>query len=284
MNTIPVEWNAQEDRNSHACPPPAGEGRVPPPLGADVRCLCRHRAGGACGGDRAAKEIHGEHERSSSRKANIIGPLMEGRAVPTGVANRAGIAKQVAFSQQGDERDPPRRRLDGRQARPARPGEAGRPDHGSHPHYQSAGKPDRDRIHRLRPPPRVCCHPAPGRLVHQESLANKERESRQAYGSSIPRSGNTTRSSPRPNRNLEQYRRSNPDARPATETDVKRTHRRVAPPGRVLAHGPAGPALTGRRAANPSFRAGARSARCRRARARSACDWRNCNPSATDCC
>lgn len=29
---------------------------------------------------------------------NIIGPLMEGRAVPTSVADRAGIAKQVAFS------------------------------------------------------------------------------------------------------------------------------------------------------------------------------------------
>jgi len=31
-------------------------------------------------------------------QSNIIGPLMEGRAVPTGVVNRAGIARQVAFS------------------------------------------------------------------------------------------------------------------------------------------------------------------------------------------
>ena len=31
-------------------------------------------------------------------QSNIIGPLMEGRAVPTGVANRAAMAREVAFS------------------------------------------------------------------------------------------------------------------------------------------------------------------------------------------
>ena len=31
-------------------------------------------------------------------EGNIIGPLMEGRAVPTGVTNRASIAREVAFS------------------------------------------------------------------------------------------------------------------------------------------------------------------------------------------
>lgn len=153
-------------------------------------------------------------------QSNIIGPLMEGRAVPTGVANRAGIARQVAFS---------RKVMNEIMA-------AG----GWLEDQPSALAQDKlieritDRTSISNPRENLIqisyTDPDPKRafivtqkfadLVISESLATKEQESRDAYefiDSQVRQYHDKLTDA---ETNLEQYRRENPDARPGIDADV----------------------------------------------------------------
>jgi len=153
-------------------------------------------------------------------QSNIIGPLMEGRAVPTGVANRAGIARQVAFS----------RKVMNEVL------EAG----GWLVDQPSALEQDKlieritDRTEISNPRENLIqityIDPDPRRafivtekfatLVIRESLATKEHESRDAYEfiDSQVRQYHTKLTDAEAN--LERYRQQNPDARPGIDADV----------------------------------------------------------------
>jgi polysaccharide chain length determinant protein (PEP-CTERM system associated) len=152
--------------------------------------------------------------------SNIIGPLMEGRAVPTGVNNRAAITRQVAFSSRvmqeilrtgGWMAESPSKIKQAdltediiARTRVTNPGE----------HLIQITYTDSDPRRAYRVTKRFAD------MVISESLATKERESREAfefidsqvrqYHSKLTDAENK----------LEQYRRTNPDARNGIEADV----------------------------------------------------------------
>lgn len=153
-------------------------------------------------------------------QSNIIGPLMEGRAVPTGVVNRAGIARQVAFSRKvmhevlaaGGwledkpsplEQDKLTERITGR---------------------TDISNP-RENLIQI-----TYTDPDPKRAftvtakfaeeVISESLATKERESRDAYEFIDSQVKQYHAKLTEAEANLEHYRKQNPDARPGTDADV----------------------------------------------------------------
>lgn len=153
-------------------------------------------------------------------QSNIIGPLMEGRAVPTGVVNRASIARQVAFS---------RKVMNEVLA-------AG----GWLAEQPSALETDKlieritDRTAITNPRPNLIqvtyTDPDPKRafivtekfaeLMISESLATKERESRDAYEFIDSQVQQYHAKLTEAEANLEAYRQQNPDARPGIEADV----------------------------------------------------------------
>lgn len=153
-------------------------------------------------------------------QSNIITPLMEGRAVPTGVVNRASIAKQVAFSRKVmneilavggwlDDHPSPieQDRLIERITE------------------RTTISNPRDNLIQL-----TYADPDPQRaylvtsklaeLVISESLATKERESREAFEfiDSQVRQYHTNLTEAEAE--LEHYRQQNPDARPGVDADV----------------------------------------------------------------
>ncbi len=153
-------------------------------------------------------------------QGNIIAPLMEGRAVPTSVANRASIAKEVAFSRRvmnevlkagGWLQDDPtplaqERLIDQVTGRTqiTNPGD----------NLIQVSYSDSDPQRAFRVTKRL------GDLIISESLAAKSRESRDAFEFiesqvSLYHSKLTEAES-----NLERYRTQNPDARPGTDVDV----------------------------------------------------------------
>ena len=153
-------------------------------------------------------------------QGNIIGPLMEGRAVPTGVTNRAGIAKEVAFS----------RKVMGEILQTG--GWLARdPDPLA---QEKLIEQIRDRTRISNPRENLIeiayTDSEPQRafevtrrfadLVIQESLATKERESRQAYEFIDSQVSQYHSKLTEAEAKLEQYRRNNPDARAGTEADV----------------------------------------------------------------
>nr|WP_281369226.1 XrtA system polysaccharide chain length determinant [Lysobacter penaei] len=152
--------------------------------------------------------------------SNIIRPLMEGRAVPTGVSNRASITRQVAFSQKvmgeilqtgGWMDDAPSALEQDRLAEEiAKRTRIDNPRENLIQISYTDSNPRRayDVTNRF------------AELVMSESLATKERESRDAYDFIDSQVRQYHQKLTDAEAKLEAYRRSNPDARPGIETDV----------------------------------------------------------------
>lgn len=153
-------------------------------------------------------------------QSNIIGPLMEGRAVPTGVVNRASIARQVAFSRKVMNEI---LEVGGWLA-----------DNPSALEIERLIERITDRTDISNPRPNLIqisyTDPDPKRaftvtekfaeLMISESLATKERESRDAYEFIDSQVRQYHAKLTEAEANLEAYRRKNPDARPGIDADV----------------------------------------------------------------
>ncbi|WP_228076558.1 XrtA system polysaccharide chain length determinant [Novilysobacter ciconiae] len=153
-------------------------------------------------------------------QGNIIAPLMEGRAVPTGVANRASIAKEVAFSRRvvNDvleaggwlEANPTplaRERLAEQVT-----GRTQITNPGENLIQITYSDSDPQRAYRVTK--------SFGDLIISESLAAKSRESRDAFEFIESQVGLYHAKLTEAEANLERYRTQNPDARPGTDVDV----------------------------------------------------------------
>ncbi len=154
------------------------------------------------------------------QESNIIAPLMEGRAVPTGVSDRAGITREVAFSKKvmneilqigGWMEDKPTpleqdKLIEKIVART----EISNPRPNLIQIAYTDASPERafDVTRNFAD------------LVIEESLATKERESRQAYEFIDQQVHQYHRKLTDAEARLEQYRRANPDARVGVQADV----------------------------------------------------------------
>lgn len=164
-------------------------------------------------------------------QSNIIGPLMEGRAVPTGVANRAAMAREVAFSRRvmndilktggwlADRPTPVQQEQlidqikDRTSISTPMPTIIGKnePPTGNLiqiSYYDSDPKRAFIVTRRL------------GELIIEESLATKERESRQAYEFIKAQTEQYRQKLAQAEARLEDYRITHPDARAGVTTDV----------------------------------------------------------------
>jgi len=153
-------------------------------------------------------------------QSNIIAPLMEGRAVATGVTNRATIAREVAFSRKvmgeilvvgGWMEDKPSPLQQDKQIEQiidrtiiSNPRE----------NLIEIRYVDSDPTRAYKVTQRLAD------LVISESLATKERESREAYGFINSQVEQYHRKLTDAEAKLETYRTTNPDARPGISTDV----------------------------------------------------------------
>jgi len=153
-------------------------------------------------------------------ESNIIAPLMEGRAVPTSVVNRASIAREVAFSRKVmneilkvggwmDSHPSPiqqDRLMEDIKSRTV----MGNPrENLIQIRYVDS---DPERAYRVTE--------RFADMIISESLATKERESRQAYGFINSQVADYHRKLTDAEAKLEAYRNSNPDARPGVGADV----------------------------------------------------------------
>ena len=154
-------------------------------------------------------------------EANIIAPLMEGRAVPTGVADRARIAREVIFSRcimaeiltaggwgESVTEPLPRERLIGEIKQRTR--------------IDSPGQ-NLIRITYTDAEPERAYAIANryAELFISESLAAKERESREAFEFIAARVDEYHRKLTDAEERLKQFRAANLDARPGTDIDVR---------------------------------------------------------------
>ncbi len=154
-------------------------------------------------------------------EANIIAPLMEGRAVPTGVADRARIAREVIFSrsimaeilrtggwEESITEALARERLVGEIKQRTR--------------IESPG-PNLIRITYTDASPERAFAVANryAELFISESLAAKERESREAFEFIAARVDEYHRKLTDAEERLKQFRATNLDARPGTDIDVR---------------------------------------------------------------
>lgn len=154
------------------------------------------------------------------QESNIIAPLMEGRAVPTGVSDRAGITREVAFSKKvmqeilkvggWMEENPTPVEQDKMAERIVARTEISNP------------RPNLIQIAYTDSSPERAFEVTRSfaDLVIEESLATKERESRQAYEFIDQEVHKYHRKLTGAEANLEQYRRENPDARVGVQADV----------------------------------------------------------------
>jgi polysaccharide chain length determinant protein (PEP-CTERM system associated) len=153
-------------------------------------------------------------------ESNIIAPLMEGRAVATGVANRATIAREVAFSRKvmneileigGWMKDEPTPLAQDKLIEQI-----------TNRVQMTTPRDNLIEITYIDSEPerayQVTKHLAD--LVIRESLATKERESREAYGFINSQVTQYHRKLTDAEAKLEAYRMTNPDARPGIDTDV----------------------------------------------------------------
>ncbi len=154
------------------------------------------------------------------QESNIIAPLMEGRAVPTGVIDRAGITREVAFSKRVMHEI---LRIGGWMEDKPSPVE-----------QDKLIEKIVARTEITNPRPNLIqiayTDPSPERafevtrnfadLVIEESLATKERESRQAYEFIDQQVHQYHAKLTDAEAKLEQYRNANPDARAGVEADV----------------------------------------------------------------
>ena len=152
---------------------------------------------------------------------NIIQPLMEGRAVPTSVTDRARIAREVIFGQRildeilaeggwvGEDTAPMARDLlKERLKERTRVSTSG-------PNLISIVYRDDDPVRAYRITARYA------ELFIAESLAAKERESREAYEFIASRVAEYHAKLVRAEENLKLYRAENQDARPGSQADVE---------------------------------------------------------------
>ena len=154
------------------------------------------------------------------QESNIIAPLMEGRAVPTGVSDRAGITREVAFSKKvmheilkvggWMEDKPSALEQDKLIEKVVARTEITNP------------RPNLIQIAYTDPSPERAFEVARNfaNLVIDESLATKERESRQAYEFIDQQVHQYHDKLTDAEAKLEQYRSANPDARAGVEADV----------------------------------------------------------------
>jgi polysaccharide chain length determinant protein (PEP-CTERM system associated) len=153
-------------------------------------------------------------------ESNIIAPLMEGRAVPTSVVNRAAIAREVAFS----------RKVMGEILKAG----GWMDDHPSAVAQDRLMEDIKSRTVMSNPRENLIqiryVDSDPERaykvterfadMIISESLATKERESREAYGFINTQVEQYHRKLTDAEAKLEAYRNSNPDARPGVSADV----------------------------------------------------------------
>ena len=155
------------------------------------------------------------------QESNIIGPLMEGRASTTGVANRAGIAREVIFS---------RKVLNeilvtsGWMATHPTPVEQDRIIEGikGRTHVSSSQKDSLIAINYTDSDPERALKVTQemAALFISESLASKERESRDAFDFINSQVEAYRTKLTEAEGKLKQYREANVDARPGSETDT----------------------------------------------------------------
>lgn len=154
------------------------------------------------------------------QESNIIAPLMEGRAVPTGVSDRAGITREVAFSKKVMSEvlkvggwmadDPSPLEQDKLIEKIVARTEISNPRSNLIQITYTDSSPERAfEVTRSF-----------AELVIDESLATKERESRQAYEFIDQQVRQYHSKLTDAEAKLEQYRSTNPDARAGVEADV----------------------------------------------------------------
>ena len=154
------------------------------------------------------------------QESNIIGPLMEGRAVPTGVSDRAGMITEVAFSHKvmteilkaggwmaGNPSPLAQDKLSEKVI--ARTKISNPSNNLIQIDYTDADPQRAYEVTRRF-----------AEMVMQESLATKERESRDAYEFIDSQVSQYHDKLSDAEAKLEQYRNENPDARPGTGADV----------------------------------------------------------------
>lgn len=219
MNTPALEWVPREGTVTPAMfvPLAAREGRRHPVMIAGV--FAAIALGALCVG-LLLPEKYSASTTILVEETNIIGPLMEGRAVQTSVASRAAITRQIAFSRKvmneilkaggwlaSDPSPVARERLIEQitdRTQISNPRE----------NLIQISYTDSDSKRAFEVTRRFAD------LVIQENLATKERESRDAYefiDSQVTQYHDKLTSA---ESKLEQYRRSNPDARAGIEADV----------------------------------------------------------------
>ena len=153
-------------------------------------------------------------------ESNIIAPLMEGRAVATSVVNRASIAREVAFS----------RKVMGEvlkaggwlQGHPTPLAQEKLIDEIKDRTVMSNPRENLIEIRYVDSDPERAYKVTErfADMVISESLATKERESREAYGFINTQVEQYHQKLTDAESKLEAYRNSNPDARPGVSTDV----------------------------------------------------------------
>lgn len=154
------------------------------------------------------------------QESNIIAPLMEGRAVPTGVSDRAGITREVAFSKKVMHRI---LEIGGWMEDEPTPVEQDKLIEKIIARTDISNP--RSNLIQI-----TYTDPSPERafevtrnlanLVIEESLATKERESRQAYEFIDEQVHQYHAKLTDAETKLEQYRSANPDARAGVDADV----------------------------------------------------------------
>lgn len=219
MNTMPVEWSPSEDRASPLTLVPVAAEEFKRYMVLLFGIFAAIALAALVLGILLPKK-YTSTTTILVEEGNIIAPLMEGRAVATGVANRASIAREVALSRRVMQQI-------------LRTGGwlASRPDplaqdklieqitnrtqiFNPRENLIQIAYTDSDARRSFE----VTKHLAD--LVIQESLAAKERESRQAYEFIDSQVSQYHAKLTGAEAKLEHYRSVNPDARPGTDADV----------------------------------------------------------------
>lgn len=217
--SLPLKWQSQEETTSLAeyVPVVVEESRRHPMLLVTIFAVI---ALGALAIGLTLPKKYTSRTTIFVEDSNIIGPLMEGRAVPTAVANRAAITREVAFSSRvmqeilktGGWLDQPMTPVEHarlvesviERTRITNPGER----------LIQISYSDADARRAYRVAKRFA------EMVISESLATKERESKDAFAFIDSQVRQYHHKLVDAEAKLERYRRSNPDARPGVETDV----------------------------------------------------------------
>ncbi len=218
MNTHPVEWNSDNTSGLTAILPVAAEETRRRIVIFSIIFAVISVIGLIVG--IALPKKYSSWTTVLVEERNIIAPLMEGRAVTTDVVNRAGIAKEVAFSRKvmqeileaggwmAEKRDAVEQEklIEQIKAKTV----IGNPRENLIQIVYTDSDPDRAYEVTKRF----------GDLVIEESLATKERESREAYEFIDSQVDAYHDKLTEAEANLEKFRNSTPDSQPGVATDV----------------------------------------------------------------